>query len=292
MKTARFAACLLVAMTFLSLCGSVRAQLTVTNNLVLWLKADALALSDGAAVSVWDDSSVSNNDATQGSAANQPAFQANEINGLPVVRFTRTFTDGSLDDFLATTYTSLPSGLTYVAVTRGTILAVGKGYTGNAALNIIGDSTGNVWNGFGQTSGRAEFNAYENTVGWESNLGTTTLNDGIARSMIASFSPSDNTPRVFVNGLLEASGSTTYAGSFMGFNSISRGYVSGTPPFQGDGFDGDIAEILVYNTALASTDRQLVHEYLVSKYALPEPSVAALAVLGLLGFLKLCRRAR
>ena len=38
----------------LALClgaGTLQAQLTVTNNLVLWLKADALSLTNGQAVS-------------------------------------------------------------------------------------------------------------------------------------------------------------------------------------------------------------------------------------------------
>jgi len=95
---------------------------------------------------------------------------------------------------------------------------------------------------------------------------------------------------VYVNGLLEASGSQPYYSSFMGFNRIARGFVTGAPPFQGDGWDGDIAEILIYNTALSSTDRQSVHEYLVAKYALPEPSVVALGLLGLFGLLKLHRK--
>lgn len=289
MKVSRFAASFLAAVSLCVLCSSAQAQLTVTDNLILWLKADTLSLSDGAAVSLWDDSSPSNNDATQGTAVNQPTFQANEINGLPVVRFARDFSafQGPDSDWMGTTYTTLSGGLSYFAVFRTTTAVVGKGYPGNAAMNVIGDNTGGVWNGFGHTGGKAEFNAFESGFGWESYTGATTVNDGVARDMIATFSPSDNTPRLFVNGVQEASGSTAYNTTFTAFNRIGAGFsFSGT----GDFFDGDLAEILIYNTALSGPNRQSVHEYLVAKYALPEPSVAALGALGLFGLLKLRKR--
>ena len=53
----------------------------------LWLKADSLALSDGAAVSTWPDSSGLSNDATQATAGNKPIYKTSIVNGKPVVRF-------------------------------------------------------------------------------------------------------------------------------------------------------------------------------------------------------------
>jgi hypothetical protein len=268
-------------------CGPLQAQLTVTNNLVLWLKADALALSDGAPVSSWTDSSPSLNNATQPLTQNQPTFEANEINGLPVVRFTRDFSmpQGTNSDWLGTTRMTLSGGLTYFAVFRTTTAVFGKNYPGNAAMNIIGDHTGAVYNGFGLTGGKGEYNAYD--AGWHSALGTTSVNDGKARDLIASFSPSDNTPRLFLNDLFEASTSATYNGSFIAFDRISGGWLNnfGTADF----YDGDIAEVLIYNTALSGSARHSVHEYLVTKYALPEPSIASLGIVGLVALWK-CRR--
>ena len=42
-------------------------------------------------------------------------------------------------------------------------------------------------------------------------------------------------------------------------------------------FKGDFAEVLIYNTTLSGIDQQNVHEYLLAKYALPEPSALLLA---------------
>ena len=57
-------------------------------NLVAWYKADSLALSDGAAVASWADSSGSGNTVTQATGSKQPTFKVAIRNGLPVVRFT------------------------------------------------------------------------------------------------------------------------------------------------------------------------------------------------------------
>ncbi len=66
------------------------------SGLIIWNKADSLALTNGAAVSSWTDSSSNANHATQATAANKPTFITNQINGKPIVRF-----DGT--DFLTTT---------------------------------------------------------------------------------------------------------------------------------------------------------------------------------------------
>jgi len=53
-------------------------------------------------------------------------------------------------------------------------------------------------------------------------------------------------------------------------------------------FDGDMAEILIYNTALTSVERQDVTEYLVAKWSIPEPASIVLLAFG--GFVLYRRR--
>src|ERR1041384_8803564 len=141
----------LIAFLFPGWSGEAQT-LTVTNNLVMWLKADSLALANGAPISTWADSSTNLNHATQQTSGNQPAFVANAINGNPVVRF-----DGS-SDFLAVTNkldltgfrrVQLPNGLTYLAVFRTTNTYSTHSYPLNAPLSLIGDNTQNIENGFG-----------------------------------------------------------------------------------------------------------------------------------------------
>src|SRR5690349_9540707 len=50
------------------------AELPVTNNLVLWLKASSLALTNGASVSAWPDATAPGRAATQPASDRQPVF--------------------------------------------------------------------------------------------------------------------------------------------------------------------------------------------------------------------------
>src|SRR5262245_56365396 len=58
-----------------------------SNGLGLWLRADDLGLSDGAAVASWADASGQGSHATQGTAGRRPVFQAAAVAGHGAVRF-------------------------------------------------------------------------------------------------------------------------------------------------------------------------------------------------------------
>jgi hypothetical protein len=63
-------------------------------NAFIALDSRYIQQSDNTAISQWDDISGSSNNATQGTAANRPTYQTNELGGNGVVRF-----DGT-NDFL------------------------------------------------------------------------------------------------------------------------------------------------------------------------------------------------
>ena len=50
------------------------------------------SVADGTAISTWEDRTSNNNDASQTTAANQPTYETNELNGQPAIKF-----DGSND---------------------------------------------------------------------------------------------------------------------------------------------------------------------------------------------------
>ena len=68
-----------------SLCA--RADLTVTNNLTLWLKADAGVTITGSGVSTWSDQSVVGHHANQTTDGYRPLVVSNALAGKPVIRF-------------------------------------------------------------------------------------------------------------------------------------------------------------------------------------------------------------
>ena len=63
-------------------------------SLVAWFRADAITgLASGAPVSVWNDSSGNEYNASQPASPNQPVYVPDAMNGLPVVRFNATNSD-------------------------------------------------------------------------------------------------------------------------------------------------------------------------------------------------------
>jgi hypothetical protein len=75
-------------------------------------------------------------------------------------------------------------------------------------------------------------------------------------------------------------GSSTALGGSIG---SGRNWTVGNgPDYNSETFYGDVAAVLVYNTALSAEDRESVIAYLGSTYAVPEPSVVALLGFGAL----------
>jgi hypothetical protein len=67
--------------------GTYYPPLTLTNGLALWLAADFGVTNSSGRVSGWADQSGAGHHASQPNSANQPTLVANQLNGLPVVRF-------------------------------------------------------------------------------------------------------------------------------------------------------------------------------------------------------------
>jgi len=76
----------ILSLAFFATSFSLSAQ--TTTGLQLWLKPEGLTNTVSLSqVSFWTNSLGGGNDATNGIAANQPAYLANALNGYPVVRF-------------------------------------------------------------------------------------------------------------------------------------------------------------------------------------------------------------
>ena len=114
-------------------------------SLALWLDAeDASTITlNGSTVSQWDDKSGNGRNASQGTAANQPAYTSNGLNGKPVVTF-----DGN-NDILNTT--SFLLGQTAVSVARR-----------SAAMQPVIEGLSINRRAFWGTSGGSGFNTHAN----------------------------------------------------------------------------------------------------------------------------------
>ena len=216
----------------------------------LWLKADdpAITLNNGN-VKIWPDrSSNGGNDATQLTGANQPALVANAVNGRPVVRFNGTSSWMSLPNFM--------NGDT----TGGELFVVVK------AAQAVPSNASCAWQFGGANSGEY----YTNTVGaiYDDFGSTTRTNEGVPSIPVNQYNvynvSADNSSwTARMNGQLLF----TRSSNQVGFNTAPTIGLPSVPFY----FNGDIAEIIVYDHKLSDADRAAVGAYCTAKYALPIP---------------------
>jgi len=219
----------------------------------------SLWLSDtGSDPSVWPDLSGNSRNAAQSDAARQPSIIANGLNGRQVRRF-----DGS-NDSLGGTLSSV-SAMSVFAVfvptldsTASTSYARVFSQRGSATVNDF-DQTGHYIPILRDTL-TSSFGSWASTGVRSAQAATTATAE--VRSSIHSGTVISN----FRNG----TAASTYSHN-LGSNG-SAYYVGGqfqSSPAATTGFlKGDIAEILVYPTALSTANRQAVQNYLGAKWGI------------------------
>jgi len=227
---------------------------SVLTDVALWLKADALSLADGTAVSSWTDSSGNARHAVQATAGSQPIYKTGILNGKPVLRF-----DGAA------------STLQIPAFAPGTnavsILIVMASGSAQAGTGIIVESSANPNTNAGAfTAYRAANNV---TVGANSGAavnGVTT--NAVSPLLIAAtldFTRGLRFTQTTINGVYNDTNINANQNAAATFTSqaVNIGARAGTSLF----FAGDIAEIIVFKrllTPLELADAQTA--YLKGKY--------------------------
>jgi hypothetical protein len=228
--------------------GAAFVDPTSIGGLKLWLKADALALADGTAVSSWTDSSGLGNNATQGTGANQPIFKTSILNSLPIIRF-----DGT-NSFL-THALSVSADCTIFLVMKRT----GGPNTYQVPFVAIPPSTS--YHPIVVAHGTA------GTDLWGTNNGASTEVYGSAATTFKVFTMrlASNVVSLFGNGATENAG-TSLVGYYSG-DATDRRFVGSTSG-AANRFGGDIAEIIVYDSALSTTNQQNVERYLGQRWGI------------------------
>jgi len=241
---------------------------------VLWLDAsDATTITSSgspATVSQWNDKSGNGYNVTQATGANQPTTGTRTQNGLNAIDF-----DGTNDQ--------LRSGAVVTQITTSKALTqfvvVKSDRTSAASEGIVGAQRGNFdyntgWLqerrttflafsiGKGESSDAAgQYNAARFSNSSTSTMVFTVSVSAAANTKAAYVNTTANTLTSFDNNM--ASSNFLAAGSANHTINIGgRGSLSGTP------FDGFIAELILYDTVLSDTNRQLVWDYLNAKWAI------------------------
>ena len=214
-----------------------------TSQLELWLKADGLSLTNGAKVTSWADASGhSTRTLKQATASLEPTYITNVLNGKPVVRFNNS-------DFSSLTLPSTNNQFTVVAVLRPTVKGIYQ--------NIVEGSGGNrpmLW--------------MDVNTDYEFNLDTgavtpATGGDDIVACVVSTIGTSNS--QLYLNGpTLTATGPNAFAipssQTYTFFNRTTNGT-------DAQRFYGDVAELIVYSTALTAAEIDEVGYYLQQKYA-------------------------
>jgi hypothetical protein len=223
-----------------------------TSTLEVWLKADAIAGLTGNPVSTWSDRSGNNVNATQSNVGNQPAYTTNVLNGLPVVRF-----DGSNDRLEFNRV--IQDDFSIIAVFK-TAQSAGGGTQWYLGVGLVDAEVGGVTNDFGMSliAGKLATGAGNPDV---TALSTSAFSDN--NGHIANFQ------RVLSSGVISqfTDGAST-ATATAGTNSLTAPtrIVLGSLQTNINYFSGDIAEVLVYSSALNKAERTIVDNYLSAKY--------------------------
>lgn len=231
----------------------------------LWLDAEQGITKDGSNyVSTWADMSGNGNDAAQGTGDYQPLWVDATLNGKPVIRF-----DG-LNDYL-TEFTQLGKPVNYTIFMVGKIVNIGAAGT---FCGSIDDSVNletswglirSIYNGvpdgtldylFG--GGVAPHYSYGMTT-------TATLSSNVYALIAQKYTTTNDYTDYWVNSNSKAI--TKIEHSAHSTNGTGYNFkIGGGAPWEQ--LNGDIAEIIIYNSALSDPNRVLVEDYLNTKYTI------------------------
>ena len=218
------------------------------SGLKLWLDANDISTmftnsgcttpvaSNNEAIGCWTDKSGNSNNLTQSSGGAMPHYLTNQLNSKAVVGFngSSVFNFSTLSGFSSGNFSTF-----FIFKKNSTATGVLFGNSGNAAdLQNYSDGTTHFHNGITWVS---------------SNTGQITsysLLEVLYNGTNASF---------YLNGALISSVAISDSNNFP-FNQM--GYRSQT----GDYLNGGIAEVVVYNSVLSTSDRQNVESYLNNRY--------------------------
>ena len=225
------------------------------SGLQLWLDADdsETITLNGSTVSQWDDKSGNNYHVSQATASNQPTFTASALNSKSVVRF-----DGVNDGLINTGDTPVGGSTNRTVFIvfnfNGTTIdyALVLGY--NGALN-------------GKAFGISEEIAVRVNNG--NRVWTTAVDSTHAIVTIVLDGTSTTDLSAWKNGSsLTASSTATQT------IDTQSGVGIGRSP-AGNHLNGDVAEIIVYNSALSTSDRESVESYLSTKWGISVAEAAS-----------------
>lgn len=233
------------------------APVTSIRNLVSWYESTSensfkstVDESGAPSIDAWYDvatTTTTKNNAIQNTSGNQPKYATSSVNGLPVVRF-----DGT-DDFL-----TLPNGTVPYANSPYTIFFVYR-MNADGSYGLLGSGTYAVTNNTNafRTNASAIFVNYWWSV--DASSGTNMVPANKFHVVDVAYDLANR--MIYVNGTL-ASTTASSANAATSLNNTIG--VTNTTEYM----NGDIAEIIIFDRALKTEERQSIEKYLGKKWGI------------------------
>lgn len=230
------------------------------SGLELWLDADdsETITLNATTVSSWNDKSGNGYNVSQGTASYQPTYSTAQLNGRNVVTF-----DGNNDHILNDSLASVASG-NDVPITMFVVFK--QLSSGTNEYGVVFGSSSSIQPLFCMMTNSNQLAAQQRT-----DAGTLTA----AYSSVSSTSAyrvqsivlSSSNLTVYNNGTSVATSSFTPAQT--SFDTFTIGAWRRSGSMNGVAFlHCDIAEVIIYNSALSTSDRNSVEDYLSSKWGI------------------------
>ena len=212
---------------------------TILPSPTLWLRADAGVVKGGDnLVSEWQDQSGNGHHAEQTSHADKPLFVANVLNNLPVLRFDKPHW--------------IEVRFPEVFTQPNTIFTVWKSVSPEGGAFSINDEKTRL----------ALFQYQGNRIYAEAGISLIYFLDPVTVNYrIHTWHINGINSSIYENGILKNTGNS---GDY-GITLLRLGKVIG---FNSWSLEGDIAEIIFYNSLLSDPQRKSVEQYLLTKYGL------------------------
>ena len=242
----------------------------VTTSLALWLRADAgtNTTTNGEAVTSWIDQSTNSNNAAEdnagGGAPVEPFYVTEDINFNPAIRFTNS--ENTNNSWLETSSNTSAQNLSLISVFK-TAQSDGSATDFTESPAIISAETGAATDDYalGVSEGRLYVNAANDNgfsvrpvTSYNDNtarIATATRVDAVNGTGINLYVNSENVGSAASDGTdLDAAG-TFAIGNHSGYDADAQ-------------YDGDIAEVIVFDQVLSETDQAQVESYLAIKYGI------------------------
>lgn len=221
---------------------------------IFWVRPEELAdVSDGTDITAWSDNSGNANDLAQANTSFTPRYYGSVLNGFPVARFEQSdnrIVVNNFSDFPTSAITSI-----YVNSTTD---------SGDGVVSYASSSHDNDFLMFSS-------NSLQVFVDNSSNGSGVVFNDNAFHIAQANWQSSDGALAVWKDGredhtaTHQAGGSITAGGTLAiagEQDAIDGSYAAA------QAHAGDMAEVIIYNVALNTTNTIIVHNYLAAKYGL------------------------